>query len=562
MSSRVSSSTESSDSIEFAKHWIGECNSNHGLHCSAPVLPGEQYLPKRLLYVGESSSGLPVLRLQGTASLALDPADVTYLALSYSRGDSYVKLTSKNKRAWETHIDQDSLPLSFQHAITLTRQLNFRYLWIDILCSIQDSPDDYLAESKEIGRVYASASCTISACASIDASRGCFQDRPCCPQEFPCYLRFSRGKALAIRADVPVDSEAFHAQVEESPLGQRGYALQERLLSRRVLHFGSRFVFFECSTLVASEGRVEGAKYRKEQGNRRCFPKRNRPLGSSEYNALTNYRAALDELRQGAFTNLDLDEELCMHRCWFRLVSKVTVGKREAADRLDAVDGLALAIGGEKNNLSYTHGLWQRHLLFDLLWFIRSGQTEKPRQLRPPSWSWAAVDGAVDQQLMIDEKGFEGKKHVILKIATDMSASEPAQETDQGLLVLHCPVLRAVNLASSESHCQTVEVQSPHGGVQARFVPDTLDFDHVNDLVVAEIVREMVYDPSRQNRTSEIWSNGLVLRRIQHGSGRRGLVFQRIGRFWMEWPWYSPGFRPGAYIEKRVFGNGMVIRIA
>ncbi|OQE96352.1 hypothetical protein PENNAL_c0001G04608 [Penicillium nalgiovense] len=505
VSSRVSSSTESSDSIEFAKHWIGECNSNHGLHCSALVLPGEQYLPKRLLYVGESSSGLPVLRLQGTASLALDPADVTYLALSYSRGDSYVKLTSKNKRAWETHIDQDSLPLSFQHAITLTRQLNFRYLWIDILCSIQDSPDDYLAESKEIGRVYASASCTISACASIDASGGCFQDRPCCPQEFPCYLRFSRGKALAIRADVPVDSEAFHAQVEESPLGQRGYALQERLLSRRVLHFGSRF---------------------------------------------------------GAFTNLDLDEELCMHRCWFRLVSKVTVGKREAADRLDAVDGLALAIGGEKNNLSYTHGLWQRHLLFDLLWFIRSGQTEKPRQLRPPSWSWAAVDGAVDQQLMIDEKGFEGKKHVILKIATDMSASEPAQETDQGLLVLHCPVLRAVNLASSESHCQTVEVQSPHGGVQARFVPDTLDFDHVNDLVVAEIVREMVYDPSRQNRTSEIWSNGLVLRRIQHGSGRRGLVFQRIGRFWMEWPWYSPGFRPGAYIEKRVFGNGMVIRIA
>ncbi|KAL2823220.1 hypothetical protein BDW59DRAFT_149090 [Aspergillus cavernicola] len=259
-------------------------------------------------------------------------------------------------------------------------------------------------------------------------------------------------------------------------------------------------------------------------------------------------------------------DQLCMHRLWFLLVSKATTADKTGGDpakRLGALAGLALAIGGKEYQHNYKRGLWKRHLLFDLLWFIQSGHTTRPQEPHSPSWLWAAVSGAVSQQLMIDEKGFTGKRHVIVHTATVISGPESAEAADEGLLVLKCPVLRAVNLTNAESHYYTVEVQSAHGGVQARFAPDTVDFDQCRDFVVAEIVREVVYEPGGQDRVSEVWSNGLVLRQVREyrGSGGPRIVFMRVGRFWMRWPVYWSSFLRGVAEEDRVFGNGIPIRV-
>ena len=44
--------------------------------------------------------------------------------------------------------------ISVQDAITVTRKLGIRYLWVDALCIIQDSNSDKANEIREMGNVY------------------------------------------------------------------------------------------------------------------------------------------------------------------------------------------------------------------------------------------------------------------------------------------------------------------------------------------------------------------------------------------------------------------------
>ena len=67
-----------------------------------------------------------------------------------------------------------SLPKVFRDAITVTRALGFDYLWIDSLCIIQDSQEDWLSEAEAMGSTFEKAFCTISATGAQDVSQGCF----------------------------------------------------------------------------------------------------------------------------------------------------------------------------------------------------------------------------------------------------------------------------------------------------------------------------------------------------------------------------------------------------
>jgi hypothetical protein len=51
--------------------------------------------------------------------------------------------------------------------------------------------------------------------------------------------------------------------VGQAPLNTRGWVMQERLLSRRILHFGSDMIYWECCIRSASELRPHGYIYNK-----------------------------------------------------------------------------------------------------------------------------------------------------------------------------------------------------------------------------------------------------------------------------------------------------------
>lgn len=63
---------------------------------------------------------------------------------------------------------------TFQDAVHVARLLGISYLWIDSLCILQDSQDDWRHEAALMGEVYKHALFNISATVATDDSGGCF----------------------------------------------------------------------------------------------------------------------------------------------------------------------------------------------------------------------------------------------------------------------------------------------------------------------------------------------------------------------------------------------------
>jgi hypothetical protein len=76
------------------------------------------------------------------------PRDAEYMTLSHCWGKLPIKvLTTKDLKDMKNSISWNELPKTFQDAILITKKLAIDYLWIDSLCIIQDSKDDWAKES-------------------------------------------------------------------------------------------------------------------------------------------------------------------------------------------------------------------------------------------------------------------------------------------------------------------------------------------------------------------------------------------------------------------------------
>lgn len=74
------------------------------------------------------------------------------------------------------------MPKTFVDAITITRHLGIRYIWIDSLCICQDDAEDWARESARMCNVYSKAHLILAANRSSDCSLGCFHVRDPRPQ--------------------------------------------------------------------------------------------------------------------------------------------------------------------------------------------------------------------------------------------------------------------------------------------------------------------------------------------------------------------------------------------
>ena len=135
----------------MAIQWFDNCLRNHA-KCSERFADSDQ-LPTRLIDVGPlDGTQEPRLVLSSELQGCLD---LRYITLSHRWASSTVlKLESTNIESLRRCIPLESLPQTFVDAIEVTRALSARYLWIDSLCILQDSLDDWQAEAAEMGRVY------------------------------------------------------------------------------------------------------------------------------------------------------------------------------------------------------------------------------------------------------------------------------------------------------------------------------------------------------------------------------------------------------------------------
>ncbi|KAK1059820.1 hypothetical protein LTR74_012337 [Friedmanniomyces endolithicus] len=219
----------------WIQRWFEQCKAEHK-HCRPLWDPpkaakGEQKsrkTPSRLLDVGSPGTGGEVgvngaaagatasdgvaidldftLRIYESDSIRLVETKPgvkyhPYATLSHCWGKvAALRMLESNHEEFLLGIKLSSLSRTFQDAIAVTRSLRIRYLWIDSLCIMQDSKEDWHNEAACMKDVYNNSCCNLAAANSEN----------------------------------------------------------ERLLAPRTLHFGKNQVFWQCLTTTACESMPGG----------------------------------------------------------------------------------------------------------------------------------------------------------------------------------------------------------------------------------------------------------------------------------------------------------------
>jgi hypothetical protein len=140
----------------------------------------------------------------------------------------------------KTKIVFSELSKTFTDAMKITKYSGLRYIWINSLCIIQDSKEDWQREASLISKVYTNSACNISATGASDGSIGLFFDRnPLAIQPFRARFLGNQVKGSFYL----VNPSLWANEVDYSPLNRRAWVVQERLLSPCNLHFGSTQVY-------------------------------------------------------------------------------------------------------------------------------------------------------------------------------------------------------------------------------------------------------------------------------------------------------------------------------
>ena len=224
------------------RKWLQDCDEKHP-QCRRQ--PGkENFWPKRVIHVGDPNKlTLVEKQLQGEDYLVLSHC----WGLPKDKGKAKEEknrfcTTSDNYEVRKRGFDYDELPKTFQDAVQVTRALQKQYLWIDALCIIQGPDGDWDSEAKTMADIFACAYCTIAASSARGWGDG-FLKLPSDPPNI----------GVQGRPSTPTCKCDFNKDVDEGSLMKRAWVLQERVLSRRIIHFTAAHTYCECGDGVLCE---------------------------------------------------------------------------------------------------------------------------------------------------------------------------------------------------------------------------------------------------------------------------------------------------------------------
>ncbi|SPO07383.1 uncharacterized protein DNG_10077 [Cephalotrichum gorgonifer] len=351
-----------------AKRWISECQSGHR-DCPRANPP---FLPTRVVDVGSSGASAADCRLfiPGNAVRA------QYVALSHCWGGQIDCVLTKNTLTrFQDVLPREELAANFQDAIKITRKLGLQYLWIDSLCIIQDDRDDWAAESVKMADVYRNSLVTISAASSPASGHGIIRNSGRVEEPLPeteVRIQLSESDATELRVSVfPLGDKAkqedLRSLYSHAPLSQRGWCLQESVLSPRILYYGRSRIYWRCAHgFKSSDGIHPGTKMPESSF---LYPELSATLHAG--GRLDRY--ALLKEYYGIVTDFG-DRRLTVH-----------------SDKLPALSGLAQRIHTALRG-DYLAGLWSTDISGGLMWVKEMRWAKHVVPYRAPSWSWAVTD--------------------------------------------------------------------------------------------------------------------------------------------------------------------------
>lgn len=305
-----------------------------------------------------------------------------YATLSHcwGQGPNLLKTTTQNYTNRLAGIDWNELPPVFQDAISIVREIGCKWMWIDSLCIIQDSPSDWKEESTKMADIYSNSYLNIAATFSSTSYGNFFSDRKreCLADDWDA-SESGEGEWTMEALELPDESNAglavrvSHAQGHgyirtdriwgrnyAAPLLGRAWVFQERLLSPRTLHFEASEMIWECNASLMCEcGGLSGTKNLKE-------------------GLKIKFADAVQDRMPG--------EEI--PDLWQRIVRVYSsLQLTNVSDRPYAHAGIASRIQGKLKS-EYLAGIWAADLPRGLLWDSVGPYKAKRLEGCGPTWSW------------------------------------------------------------------------------------------------------------------------------------------------------------------------------
>ncbi|KAK3356628.1 heterokaryon incompatibility protein-domain-containing protein [Lasiosphaeria hispida] len=491
-----------------AAHWLADCRTEHS-KCRRD-LSSVSFVPTRLLSIGGNDLAKVVI-------CERFPAPVMYGALSHrwSAETEAVKLTRASLGGRKTDgILMSALPPLMQDSITVLRELGIEYVWIDSLCIVQDSLEDWRVEAAMMAQVYSNAELTVAATWCHGSGQSLFSRRNDSDNEFavahlpsvsdrpPLFIRRAPPHfQWTTGSDAASDSEPFCLW----PLLSRGWVYQEQWLSRRILHFTRHELVWVCNETTACE----------------CAQ-----------NQFGTAHSTVGEVSGQPSRWQDI-----VHEYSSRAFTQVT-------DRLPALAGIATMYSSTCDTPPgrYLCGLWTQDFPGALFWRAAAGAQLLPRSnTKIPSWSWASSTGPVEFVFTDDEV----EKTQVLAVHVSCRGKDVMGDVTEAALQISGPVVLAKvfygshwrELATSRvghsERSQGLEI----GGQYATFAMDHT-FENAEEHFARDSMPVMCLllssnhlgynDPEHPETNREgQFACGLVLRPVSE----QGAVYERIGYF-------------------------------
>lgn len=475
--------------MQETKLRIKTCQEEHPL-CPGSTMP---ILPRRVIDVGGKD---------GTSLKLYAPKQnerANYATLSYCWGTKPQFITTLDLMA-DLLRDMSKCNLSQTHldAIRVTRGLGIRYLWIDALCIIQDSPADIMVDMPNMGNIYKNSIVTIAASEAQSAHSGflgTLKYPPTAP--LPFLLPDGSKETVWLSYHEAKPSTKGH-------LDTRGWTLQETLLSPRRITFGYSEVQWQCQT-----------KYMQPvcQGAQTYLPTFVERLPSTIYGI-----AAPPDKHARTLWGI-----------WREFVQDYSARKFTVVeDRWNGMAGIIGELSKLWTNDECVAGFWKSFMLESLAWhhsnlnIYREPTWMLPRQklTNTPSWSWLSLPSRV-QMLEFIPKDLE---------IVDCSVTPLVETAPHGALKEAVLILRGKAITLTELKRLPVGALNYFQPYFYSQVPPELEA--WDSLPLKASIQGGWPDGIvflRAGRTVAIWaiSVGIILEQLEDDIGR----FRRIG-FW------------------------------
>jgi len=234
--------------------------------------------------------------------------------------------------------------------------------------------------------IYEQATVTIAAEASPDCLTGIVKST--CDQRhnqpmLPKTWCFSKVKNVRGMIQFRVDIESRITRRSRSALSDRGWTLQEEILSPCILRFSAQQVMWRCPTFQFTEWQPQRVQKTRLTGK----PDFARPL----YDKLlmksdsATAQAILDHNGRA----------ISLSSFWYKEVANQYANRNLTFEsgKLVALSGIAKKVA-DISGWRYIAGLWLEHLHSGLAWLTPKANAIKHKTYIGPSWSWAQIDCA------------------------------------------------------------------------------------------------------------------------------------------------------------------------